>query len=339
MAKQQAPSVVQVADSGAPRNPNMTADAAYYAPRGASAINNRNAMTRRGRPGGPLQTARTPVQLAGDTNTDQYYRSGGSARSQMGQPKGPVDVPMEPLKRMRDGTLVPADSRRDPRIAGQVYQAAGAGDVVTPIRVKDKSGVTAAADAIFAALADGGTHPIYVEVFTPECERRIQAAIDLGIARSRATEEQAQRIKLVPAVKDGADLARQMFGKVRPPPIVEEPDSSAVQLGDFSSFVKGGEGMAEDDSVPVSTGRSLDPVVTAAHNAMGLEGERPHGPIGKGGKRPKGKKETVQVQTVPTQSAADEDPVVAAAKAESAEPVAVERHDPLADLSNDMDEK
>jgi hypothetical protein len=316
-------------------HPNRSADAAYYRGANVSAINNSGVMTRRGIPGTPLQTARTPHHADNDTNTDRYYRDGGSRQSQRGQPTGKIDVPMTPHKLVRGGKMVPVGNHQPQHQPGTTFQAEGAGAVAVPIRIRNKGDVAPAKEAIFSAINRGETR-VFVEVADAECERRIRAAIDLGVAREQIAEDRARDVVIKSLAVSGADLAKQMFGEVKPPTHVENVErgqtGSGAEIDDFDAFVKGSDPVVDDDSpttsasaVGVSTGVSEDPVVAAARNARGAEGERPLGREGgkpekpdKKDKKWDGKRPRMPVQSKPaTEPSAVVDPVVKAAAAEN----------------------
>ena len=260
-------------------SPIKSADKAYYKSRDVSVINNRTAMTRHGLPGEPLHTARTPGHDPADMSTDRYYRDGGSKQSNRGLPSGKVMVPLDPQKRLRNGQIVAADVRRP---QGTTYNAPDGAQVAVPINVHNKTEVNAAKEAIFAAI-ERGEPTVYVQVADDECERRIQAVIELGVARGQITEDRVRDVK-ISRIMQGAEIAKEMFGEIEPTMIpvaqvVSGQVGSGAEIDDFAAYVKGDQDddspTAPTSSVGVSTGELGDPVVNAARGEKPMGDEKP----------------------------------------------------------------
>lgn len=195
-----------------PRNPfgdlNQTSDQKYYASRNPSALSGSRGGDGVGRPGQPPVSRPDPPKVHGDTDTDQYYREGGSAAQRRMMPKSrPVPPPI---------------------VAGRQRQSA----VPVYLKAVDRLSLREAVKQAINKLA-AGEPQVVVDAATNALEVDVRTGIELAVARNQITPAQAGRLvtRVVPSTAPA--IAPPEPSKV---PAAKE-DEDVVMPDDFAAFL------------------------------------------------------------------------------------------------------
>jgi len=269
---------------------NESSNKAYYGSGQKSVINNKNPLYRTGNVNDPLQANASPVHVAGDTSTDQYYKNGGSKMQRRAA---------EPAK------FIPVDPRADSKArpaAGAAYTTPLEGDLRRPLLVKE--GHPAAIRAAVARIVElllGGTSPVIVHVADVGFEPDIRTGLDIRVAREEISRDQYRDVQFSLAPKTGTELADQTFGAIDPaslPEVKVGEDPEDAIPDDIEAFVKGNTdaddvapaapeaSRVQTISAPAAPAEDNDDTDDDVTNTQGSDG--PQGPAGVADEAPVG---------------------------------------------------